>query len=297
MDSSNTPLIQRLPLKEISAFYGDNLNFFACQGIFMAHGVDVDGIPTFLQPGSIYRTDENRVLYLEKGRARAVFNMMPATIEAGSIVYAGRGTMIQIESVDERLTVYGIAADNTLTADSDGAFMAGNVRLSEQQEQFVKNFWQTIAALRQVENFPKDVLVSMAKAYLTFAQNAVKEQEKTLSDGGGRAYEIFRKFISLVNCNAVKERNIAFYADTLCISPNYLCSLIKQASGETVMQWIDKQIVLEAKALLLRGGSSIWEISETLNFANPSFFSKFFKRQTGMTPGEFKATSPHSVFR
>jgi len=144
MDSSNTPLIQRLPLKEISAFYGDNLNFFACQGIFMAHGVDVDGIPTFLQPGSIYRTDENRVLYLEKGRARAVFNMMPATIEAGSIVYAGRGTMIQIESVDERLTVYGIAADNTLTADSDGAFMAGNVRLTEQQEQFVKNFWQMI---------------------------------------------------------------------------------------------------------------------------------------------------------
>jgi AraC-like DNA-binding protein len=137
----------------------------------------------------------------------------------------------------------------------------------------------------------------MSKAYLKFAQNAVKEQEKTLSDGGGRAYEIFRKFISLVNCNAVKERNIAFYADTLCISPNYLCSLIKQASGETVMQWIDKQIVLEAKALLLRGGSSILEISETLNFANPSFFSKFFKRQTGMTPGEFKATSPHSVFR
>jgi AraC-like DNA-binding protein len=63
------------------------------------------------------------------------------------------------------------------------------------------------------------------------------------------------------------------------------------------MQWIDKQIVLEAKALRLRGGSSILEISETLNFANPSFFSKFFKRQTGMTPGEFKAASPHSVFR
>lgn len=54
-----------------------------------------------------------------------------------------------------------------------------------------------------------------------------------------------------------------------------------------IMQWLNRHTVQKAKVLLRYGNLPIWEVAERMNFANPSFFSKFFKSETGMTPGEF----------
>ena len=54
------------------------------------------------------------------------------------------------------------------------------------------------------------------------------------------------------------------------------------------MQWINKAVILEAKVLLKHSNLLVFQISDELNFPNPSFFSKFFKRMTGMTPAEYQ---------
>ena len=56
------------------------------------------------------------------------------------------------------------------------------------------------------------------------------------------------------------------------------------------LQWINQSVVLEAKVLLKHSDLLIFQISDELNFPNPSFFSKFFKRMTGMTPAEYQKT-------
>ena len=84
------------------------------------------------------------------------------------------------------------------------------------------------------------------------------------------------------------ERSVNFYADKLCLTPHYLSSVIRETSGQTVMQWINQAVILEAKVLLKHSNLLVFQISDELNFPNPSFFSKFFKRMTGMTPAEYQ---------
>ena len=103
-----------------------------------------------------------------------------------------------------------------------------------------------------------------------------------------RQEEIFNRFIALVNEYGKRERNISFYADKLCLTPHYLSTVIRETSGQTVMQWINQAVILEAKVLLKHSDMLIFQISDELNFPNPSFFSKFFKRMTGMTPAEYQ---------
>ncbi|MFQ6940936.1 MAG: helix-turn-helix domain-containing protein [Alistipes finegoldii] len=75
----------------------------------------------------------------------------------------------------------------------------------------------------------------------------------------------------------------------LCITPKYLTTLIKRISGQSVSEWIDNYVILEAKTLLKYSTMSIQEIAYYLNFPNQSFFGSYFKRNTGMSPSQYKA--------
>lgn len=85
-----------------------------------------------------------------------------------------------------------------------------------------------------------------------------------------------------------KERKVLFYADRLHLSASYLSTVIKRVSGKTAAEWIDDYVVLEAKALLKSTKLTIQQISDELNFPSQSFFGKYFKRITGMSPKEYR---------
>ena len=81
---------------------------------------------------------------------------------------------------------------------------------------------------------------------------------------------------------------MGFYARQLCITPKYLTTLIKRISGLSVSEWIDNYVIIEAKTLLKYSTMSIQEIAYYLNFPNQSFFGKYFKNHTGMTPTAYR---------
>lgn len=103
-----------------------------------------------------------------------------------------------------------------------------------------------------------------------------------------RKEDLFMRFIDLVENLYRQERSVAFYADKLNVSPKHLSAVIKGASGRTAGEWIDSYVILDAKMLLRNTGMTIQEISARLNFANQSFFGKYFKHLTGMSPREFR---------
>ena len=80
-----------------------------------------------------------------------------------------------------------------------------------------------------------------------------------------------------------------FVADKLCVSPKYLSSIVHQVSGKYATDWINQYVILEAKSMLRMESVAIKDVSNRLNFANQSFFAKFFKQHTGYTPKEYKA--------
>jgi AraC-like DNA-binding protein len=99
---------------------------------------------------------------------------------------------------------------------------------------------------------------------------------------------LLERFIKLVTEYHNSERNMAFYASNLGLTPKYLSKLIKQASGRSAPEWIDSFVILEAKNMLKYTDYSIKEIVYKLHFPNPSVFYKFFKAHTGMTPSQYR---------
>ena len=99
-----------------------------------------------------------------------------------------------------------------------------------------------------------------------------------------RGAMITRDFIHLVNADNGTHRSVSYYADKLCYSPKYLCAVIKEATGKTPMQFIQENTIKQIKYKLRHSDMSIKEIADAFDFPNPSFFGKFVKAQTGMTP-------------
>ena len=105
-----------------------------------------------------------------------------------------------------------------------------------------------------------------------------------------RARARYEEFLALVSENFMTERSVAFYAERMCMTPKYLSTLVKDASGKTATEWIDAFLLLEAENLLIYSELTVKEIGYRLHFQSIPSFHKFFKKQTGMTPNEYRNT-------
>ena len=103
-----------------------------------------------------------------------------------------------------------------------------------------------------------------------------------------RTDELFNSFLDLLREKCSTERSVEFYASKMGITPKYLSLILKKKSGRNASKLIDEAVVYEAKRLLKYSGMSIQEISTKLNFSSQSFFGKYFKHLTGMSPSEYK---------
>ena len=103
-----------------------------------------------------------------------------------------------------------------------------------------------------------------------------------------RQEHVFNQFIDLVNKHGSRERRIQFYAERLLLSPNRLSTIIKDYSGHTIMEWLNEKTLLQAKVLLRHSDLMIYEIADRLGFPEPTAFNRYFKREVGVTPSEYR---------
>lgn len=99
---------------------------------------------------------------------------------------------------------------------------------------------------------------------------------------------LFRLYIELLAESGGLERSVKAYAEKLCITPKYLSSLCKKVSGKTALSWIHQFTIDAIIKRLKYSNMTIKEISDSMNFPNISFFGKFVKSQTGMSPSEYR---------
>lgn len=114
------------------------------------------------------------------------------------------------------------------------------------------------------------------------------EQEVEMKKVMNRNKLIFSKFMDLVKLYHVQVRGVKFYADKLCLTPNYLSGLVKAYTGKTASEWVDDYVILEAKMLLRDSQLNISEIAYKLHFSSQSAFGKYFKLQTGIGPKKYR---------
>lgn len=86
-----------------------------------------------------------------------------------------------------------------------------------------------------------------------------------------------------------KHRSVSFYAEKACLSAKHFSTVVKQETGHTAAYWIRHHIVKEAKLLLhMRHDLSVQAIADMLGFDEQATFSRYFRRETGMSPSDFR---------
>ena len=88
-----------------------------------------------------------------------------------------------------------------------------------------------------------------------------------------------------------ENKDVAFYADKLCITSKYLTMVIKETSGKSAKDWIVEYIILEIKALLKNTNLNIQEIAIKTNFANQFVAGRFFRKHTGMSLSQYRMSN------
>lgn len=101
---------------------------------------------------------------------------------------------------------------------------------------------------------------------------------------------IASKFAMLVSEHYKTHREITFYADKLCISPQYLTKVIREVNGQSAHKVIINYAIIGIKSLLRDANLDIKDVVRQTGFANQSSLSRFFRQHTGMSPSEYRRT-------
>ena len=158
---------------------------------------------------------------------------------------------------------------------------------SKQDVQFLENlFSKGIAEVEKGEKFSVDLLRSVLDLILTSCTVLYKSDESLLPKGRGNI--VVKKFLQLVEENYQNNLTVNEYADKLSVTPNHLTQTVNQLTGKTSSQIIKAKQVLEIKRLLVHTNLSVTEIAGRLNFPDQSYFTRFFKRETGISPLQYR---------
>ena len=131
---------------------------------------------------------------------------------------------------------------------------------------------------------------SMEMLYGLFLLDLIKAQEKSIESHrfSNRVVEIYLDFIKLASRDFIEHHDIGHYASQQAVTTTYLSRIVKQVSGRTVVDHINRLLANEAVLLLRHSSMSIAQIAERLNFAETTTFARFFRRMKGKNPLEYR---------
>jgi AraC family transcriptional activator of pobA len=145
------------------------------------------------------------------------------------------------------------------------------------------------------DDFTKTILLSHLDTLLKYAQRFYKRQFTNRAELTGTVTTKFHEVLqSYFDTKKTSERGlptVTFMAEKLNLSSRYMSDVLKQETGKTALELIHLYIVTEAKNLLKEGKMNIAEISHSLGFENPTYFSRLFKKEAGVSPNFFRDQS------
>ena len=150
----------------------------------------------------------------------------------------------------------------------------------------LKNILNPLLLEFEEHNFRKnEILFSYLKIFLI---KVARLSVNLKSEGEDSKKKILVQFVSLLEEHISNNYQVQFYASQLNISSTYLNQIVKNIYGKTVSDYINERLILEAKRILCFSPKSIKEIAYELGFNDPSYFSRFFKKQVGSTPIQYR---------
>lgn len=243
--------------------------------------------------GQPYRAKEGRIICTLRGEARISVNLMEYDLYPEMVVLIPSGSIIQALGFTEDFDFQMIVPGNIILPylqkeEYSYTMQSAVIKLTGNERRMVGNYFSMLWETVQEPTFHREVVQHLLNALLYYIRYIQKLKQSNANFQPSHQEELFRRFITLVNEHSKKERTVGFYANKLCLTPRYLNTAIRQISRHTVMDWINQAVTAEAQVLLKHTDLLVFQIADELHFPNPSFFCKFFKRMTGMTPQEYQ---------
>jgi AraC family transcriptional activator of pobA len=99
----------------------------------------------------------------------------------------------------------------------------------------------------------------------------------------------FGRYCQLIDAEYSTQHAVSWYASRLGITPAHLNALCRQAAGQSALELIHERLLLEARRSLAYSARSVGAVSDALGFADPAYFTRFFKQRVGLSPKAFRS--------
>lgn len=234
----------------------------------------------FLEKEKIYQIVEPRLVLGMDGQADICLNLQDYHLEKGCLLLLPSDTILEIKNVSDDARVVALVFREGINLTDEIVLNA----LPAEFSRILRMIYLTWDIL-QLKPYRRKTIQNLLQSIISdiqYIKDIADESEK--HDQSTRTQDVFMKFKRLVHKYCISERSIPFYASQLHVTPHHLSAIIRKASGQSVMYWINRATIQEAKLLLKTNDALGYEIADQLHFPSASAFSKFFKRETGMTP-------------
>lgn len=234
------------------------------------------------------------------GEIEASINLNRIKVQANDFVTIMPGSIFQVHKVEGNLKIYfgGFSSQYinqaTLTRSAlDTLYITLGrpvISLKPKGAQLLEDYFCFLIKLYEFFNETTRKLITphlynnIHTGIATIYRNKPEEATSNIS----KSEQLCKSFTQLVMQNYNQVRNVSWYAEKLNITHAHLCTTVKQVTGNTCMEIISRMVIMDAKSQLKSTQLPIQEISDSLNFANMSFFGKYFKRYVGMSPLEYR---------
>ena len=282
--------------KVINHLSVDNLNlnevlsqqdkFFVNDDLILIFNGNVQRIPVFSKE-EIYQMVEPRFILVLEGSAEVCINLQDYHIKKGNVMLIPADTIVEVDNISDDARVMAIVFRDSVEMSDEVVYKTSPAEFDRLLRMYYL-LWDVV----HLSPYRRKTVQYLSKTIVVDVQELNElVSEKVQNEGSTRTQELFLQFKRLVKQHCMQERSIPYYASQLHVTPHHLSATIKKASGQSVMYWINRATIQEAKLLLKTNGMMAYEIANRMNFPSASAFSKFFKRETGLTPRAYQETT------
>ena len=236
-----------------------------------------------------------------EGKLTLVYNGRELTLHADDLYIYSSGLPVTIVSASNDYRGICLLADEHVTIESptvhDLVHIAyaplvqlhePKLKLSHEDAVRLGNKMREIRDYLHSDHIYKENILQMLYAVFLLDLQDAQEKAIVLRSVAQRVEEIFIGFLRLLPLHFAEHHDIAFYASQLNISAVYLSRVVRQVTGRIVVDYINQFLMMDATLLLRTSSPSVAQIGDRLHFADLPSFSKFFSRQKGMSPRNFR---------
>jgi len=244
-----------------------------------------------------HRKDHFLLVFVRHIDGKNWIDLTPYTLKDNTFYFASPGQVIVKEAFKEMWST-GIAFTNEFLALQDSSTLAnlpiirhknqGNeLLLTDADIVFVEDMLVKInAEYQQPGEWQHQMLSAYMTVFLTYLSRLYTEQYPNIIVTADQL--LVKRFQSKINENFHQLHEVVEYASLLNISAGHLSDVVKMQSGKPAIKHIHERLILEAQRLLFHTEDTLKTIAFELGFSDPSYFNRFFKRETEFTPAGYR---------